>query len=92
MWTENRRESVEDLNKLKEELEHINNKRIKLETLVDQAKKQCKEIEEKYHITNEHELKVLVDNAEAAYLQKLTEAANYLEEVKQAFIPYENLL
>ena len=83
---------MEELNALKEALQEINNKRIKLETIVEQAKQQCEQIESKYNIKNEQELKSLLEKAESNYQEKVTEAVKYLADVKQALIPYEGLI
>ena len=42
---------MEELHKLKLEIQEVTNKQIRLETLVEQAKQQCKEIEQKYNMS-----------------------------------------
>ena len=83
---------MDDLIKLKSELQEITNKQIRLETVIEQAKQQCREIEEKYHIKSEEELKKLLDKAEADYNNSLIEACNYLTEAKLALAPYEGMV
>ena len=41
---------MNELEMIKSQLQDINNKRVKYETLIEQAKKQCQEIEQKYNI------------------------------------------
>ena len=83
---------MEELEALKKDFMELNNKRIKLETIVEQAKQQCESIEQKYNIKNEQELKQLLDDAEQNYTKCLSDAVTYLADVRQALIPYENLL
>lgn len=83
---------MEELNKLKQELQEVTNKQVRLETIVQQAKNHCTEIETKYGITSEEELKQLLDKAEADYNNCLANAVNYLTEAKIALAPYEGLL
>lgn len=83
---------MNELEKLKNELQEINNKQIRLQTIIDQAKDQCKEIEQKYNVSSEAELKQLLDKAEQEYLDKVTNATLYLNEAKKALAPFEELL
>ena len=84
--------NMNELEELKKELQEVNNKQIRLQTIVEQAKQQCAEIEKKYNINNEAELKALLDNAEETYKQNLEKATIYLLDAKQALQPYEGLL
>lgn len=83
---------MEDLEKIKQELQDVTNKQIRLETIVEQAKQRCKEIEDKYNIANETELKQLLDNAETEYQNTLVDAVSYLTNAKIALAPYEGML
>lgn len=83
---------MEELEALKKDLMDVNNKRIKLETIVEQAKQQCEKIEQKYNIKNEEELRNLLEKAEDDYNKCIADAMTYLAEAKQALIPYESLL
>ena len=83
---------MEELHKLKLEIQEVTNKQIRLETLVEQAKQQCKEIEQKYNIKNEEELKTLLDKAEDEYNMSIADACNYLTEAKLALAPYEGMV
>ncbi len=83
---------MNDLEALKKEIQELNNKRIRLETLVEQAKQKCGEIESKYNISNEQELKQLLDAAEEKYKKDLEKAVLYVMDLKNAMQPYENIL
>ena len=83
---------MHELELLKQELVEINNKQIRLSTIVEQAKQQCAEIEQKYNITNEQELQQLVLNAEEEYKQSIEQATMYLVDAKQVLAPYEDLI
>lgn len=81
-----------ELESLKKELQEATNQHIRLQTLVEQAKQQCEEIETKYNIKNEAELKSLLDKAEEEYKNKIEEATLYLADVRLAMQPFEGLL
>ena len=83
---------MEELNKLKLEIQEVTNRQIRLETIIEQAKQQCKEIEQKYNIKNEEELKTLLDKAEDEYNMSIADACNYLTEAKLALAPYEGMV
>ena len=81
-----------DIEVLRQKIQEVNNKIIKLQTISDQAKSRCVEIEMKYNIKNEQELQQLVAKAEEDYQNKVTEALNYLSDAESALLPYEALL
>lgn len=81
-----------DIEVLRQRIQEVNNKIIKLQTISDQAKSRCVEIELKYNIKNEQELQQLVDQAETDYQNKVTEALTYLSDAENALLPYEALL
>ena len=81
-----------DIEVLRQRIQEVNNKIIKLQTISDQAKSRCTEIELKYNIKNEEELEQLVQRAEQDYQDKVTEALNYLSDAESALLPYEALL
>ena len=83
---------MNDLEALKKELQEVVNKQIRLETIAEQAKQQCQQIEEKYNISSVEELQSLLDAAEAEYQNKVTEAMTYITETKMALQPFEGLL
>ena len=81
-----------DIEVLRQRIQEVNNKIIKLQTISDQAKSRCVEIEMKYNIKNEQELQELVNKAEADYQNKVAEALTYLSDAESALLPYEALL
>ena len=83
---------MNDLELLKKELQEVNNKQIRLQTIKDQAIQQCQEIEEKYNIKDEAELKALLDKAEAEYQENITKATTYLVDAKQSLEPFEGII
>ena len=83
---------MNELESLKVRLQEINNKRIRLQTIIEQANQQCKEIEAKYNISNEEEFKQLMDKTEEQYRQKVEQATMYLLDTEQALKPYEGLM
>ena len=83
---------MNDLEMLNKELQQISSKQIKLETIIEQAVQQCKEIEQKYNISNEEELKQVLDKAQQEYLNQVEKASIYLADAKQALLPYEGIL
>ena len=83
---------MNELEQIKQQLSDINNKRVKYQTLIEQAKKQAQEIEQKYNIKNLEELKTLMDNAQKEYEQSLNEAKSYVEEANKIFSSYQGVL
>ena len=68
---------------LKKELDIINAKIIKLQTLQEQAQKECKQIEEKYGVSNIEELKAKYESAVQQRDEKIRIAEEYLKKVKE---------
>lgn len=83
---------MNDLEMLNKEFQQISSKQIKLETIIEQAVQQCKEIEEKYNIKSEEELKALLDKAQQEYINQVEKVTTYIADAKQALMPYEGLL
>lgn len=83
---------MNELELIKSQLNEINNKRVRIQTLVDQASKQCKEIESKYNISSLQELEVLVNDAEVAYQNQVQEAQNYINQTNQVLNSYQGIL
>ena len=83
---------MHELELLKQELNELNNKQIRLSTIVEQAKQQCLEIEQKYNISNEAELAALLQKSEEEYKDTIAKASMYLVNAKQALQPYEDLI
>lgn len=81
-----------DLNGLRDELKVIHDKRIKLSMLKEQAVAKCQEIEKRYNISSELELKQLLDKAEQDYNNKLIEAQSYINKAQEVLLPYEGLI
>lgn len=83
---------MNELEIIKSQLTDINNKRIRYQTLIDQAKKQCAEIEQKYNISNEQQLQELLEQEEQKYQYQLQEAQKYIEEANNLLKLYESTL
>lgn len=83
---------MNELEVLKKELQEVTNKQIRLETIIEQANEQCREIEQKYNISSEAELKALLEKAEEDYKNQVEKATVYLIDAKQALMPYEGML
>ena len=83
---------MNDLEMLNKEFQQVSSKQIKLETLIEQAVQQCNDIEQKYNIKTEAELKELLDQAQREYLDEIQKATVYIADAKQALMPYEELL
>lgn len=83
---------MNELEQIKSQLDYINNQRVRLETLIEQAKKQCLEIESKYNISSEQELKALVDKADLEYQTELQKAQEYIQETNQLLSTYQGIL
>lgn len=83
---------MNELEIIKSQLTDINNKRIRYQTLIDQAKKQCAEIEQKYNISNEQQLQKLLEQEEQKYQYQLQEAQKYIEEANNLLKLYESTL
>lgn len=83
---------MNELETLRHEYQELNNKRIKLQTIVEQATQACAEIEEKYNIKNEKELQELLSKKQAEYESAVTTATEKVVELQQALLPYEGVI
>lgn len=83
---------MNELEMLNKEFQQISSKQIKLETIIEQAVEQCKEIEQKYNISSEEELKNLLNKSQQEYMNQVEKVTIYLADAKQALMPYEGLL
>jgi hypothetical protein len=83
---------MNELEQIKSQLNEINNKRIKYQTLKEQAVKQCADIETKYGIKSLEELEALVMKAQAEYNASVKEAQKYIEETNKVFASYQGVL
>lgn len=77
---------------LKNKLNEINNQRIRIQTLVDQAQKQCEAIQLKYNVNSLEELKILVDKAKQEYEQEVQSAQKYIDETSKVLNSYQGIL
>lgn len=83
---------MNELEQIQAQLNEINNKRVRYQTLKEQAVKQCKAIEEKYGISTKEELEKLVSQAQLAYDNSVAEAKKYIEETNKVFEGYQGIL
>lgn len=83
---------MNELEQIKAQLNDINNKRIRYQTLKEQAIVQCKAIEEKYGIKSLSELKSLLDKAQAEYDKSIEDAKKYIEDTNKIFSEYQGVL
>lgn len=83
---------MNELEQIKSQLNDINNKRVRFQTLKEQAIAQCKAIEEKYGIKSLDELKALMDKANTSYLKAVQEAQKYIEDTNRVFSEYTGIL
>ena len=83
---------MNELEQIKSQLNDINNKRIRYQTLKEQAIAQCKAIEDKYGIKSLDELKVLVDKAQADYDNSIKAAQDYIDQANRVFSEYQGII
>lgn len=83
---------MENLTALQEQINDINKKRIKLQTLKEQAQKQCEIIEQKYGVKSLQELKDLVDKAQEEYNQQVQLAQDYISKTNQQLSQYTGII
>lgn len=83
---------MNNLEQIKSQLNEVNNKRIKYQTLKEQAKKQCEEIEKKYGIKSLQELEVLMNKANEEYNESLKKAEEYINKANAVFASYQGII
>lgn len=83
---------MNELELIKSQLNDINNKRVKYQTLKEQAQKQVEEIQKKYNVTTPEELKSLVDKAQLDYEQSMQNAKTYIDETNKIFATYQGVI
>lgn len=83
---------MSELDTIKAQINEINNKRIRYQTLKEQAVNQCKEIEQKYNISSVEELQALVAKANEEYSKAVTDAQAYVTQANATLSSYEGLL
>ena len=83
---------MNELEQIQSQINEINNKRIRYQTLKDQAIKQCQDIEQKYGIKSLEELKALVDKANVEYQTAVQSAQKDIEDTNKVFAGYNGIL
>ena len=83
---------MNELEQIQSQINEINNKRIRYQTLKDQAIKQCQDIAQKYGIKSLEELKALVDKANVEYQTAVQSAQKYIEDTNKVFAGYNGIL
>jgi F0F1-type ATP synthase membrane subunit b/b' len=83
---------MNELELINSQLNDINNKCIKYQTLIEQAKKQCEEIEQKYNVSSLDELKTLVDKADSDYQQEIQNAQQYITQANEILATYNGVV
>lgn len=83
---------MNELEQIKSQLNEINNKRVRYQTLKEQALAQCKAIEEKYGIKSLAELQALKDKAQTAYNTAVQEAQKYIQDTNRVLSEYGGVL
>lgn len=81
-----------NLASLQLQINEINNKRVKLQTLKEQAVKQCELIEQKYGVKSLEELKALMDKAQEEYNQQVQLAQEYITNTNQQLAQYTGII
>lgn len=83
---------MNNLATLQTQINEINNKRIKLQTLKEEAQKQCEIIEQKYGVHSLEELKELMDKAQTEYNEQLLLAQEYITKTNQQLSQYTGII
>lgn len=81
-----------NLDSLKQQLNEINTKRVRVQTLIEQAKKQCRLIEQKYNVTSAEELKSLAEFTQAKYEEEVALARKYIEDTNAILSKFNGLM
>ena len=77
---------------IQSQLNDINNKRVRVQTLMEQAKKQCEKKKKKYNVTSLEELQALMNKAQEDYDKQIQEAQEYIQNANQVFSTYQGIL
>lgn len=83
---------MNNLEILKSQLADINNKRVRIQTLKDQAQKNCDEILKKYNVANFEELTHLKEATEKQYNEEIQKAQEYISYANIELNKYQGLL
>ena len=92
MWTTFGVNIMSEFEELQQQITQLNNKKIQIQTLADQAHKKCQEIETKYNVSSPVELEALVQKAKQEYEKQVQEAKNYIEETTQIISQYSGII
>lgn len=83
---------MNELESIMAQLNEINNKRIKIQTLAEQAKDVCSEIEKKYNVNSPEELQKLVDIETEKYQNELEKAQQYISSAQEALKEWDGII
>lgn len=83
---------MNNLDVLKNQLNDINNKRVRIQTLKEQAQKRCDEILKKYNVTSLKELTQRKEQIDKEYQEELTKAQEYVAQANEYFSKYQGLI
>lgn len=83
---------MNEIELIKSQLTEINNKRIKYETLKEQAKKHCEEIQKKYNITSLQQLQQLKQQQEQVLQTQIQQAQQYIQEANAVLNSYSEII
>ena len=77
---------------IKKQLEDINNKRVRLQTLKEQAQQECQRIEKKYNVTSSEQLSNLYNEKQNEYNKLLEEVNSYITETQTVLSQYQGII
>ena len=83
---------MSNLATLQSQLNEINTKRVRLQTLKEQAVKQCEEIQKKYNVSSLEELDVLFKKAQTEYNEQVALAQEYITTTNQQLAQYTGII
>ena len=83
---------MNEFEQLQQQITQINNRKIQLQTLVDQAKKRCLEIQQKYNVSSEAELLQLLTEAHLKKQKLVEEAQKYIQENNEILSQYSGII
>lgn len=79
---------MNELEQINAQLNEVNAKRVKYQTLKEQAIKQCEAIEKKYNVKSLDELGKLVEAKQAEYNKLVQDAQDYITKANQVLDSY----
>lgn len=83
---------MNNLDVLKNQLNDINNKRVRIQTLKEHAQKRCDEILKKYNVISLKELTQRKEQIDKEYQEELTKAQEYVAQANEYFSKYQGLI